>query len=508
MLQKQNKQAFTLVELIVVITILAILWTIAFISLQWYSSQARDSKRISDIQNIKTSLEIFSISTWEYPLPDELGEVRYEWDLVWNQWVIWDNVTTNLSRNLNVKPVDPSTEVAYTYSVINNKTKYELLSNYESDLVSYNILNQTNASDTNYPKIDWNYNWLFVKTDNYYIPTPSLITSESVPTDTWLTLDNTNIKSQIITWWNNIPSLWTNSPSTWELNINLSVFTWSLDSESTPSERQEFITQLQWAYTWTSLANKDIYKNLLSITQTEDIESFVDYVVLDKWNYSSSSNDIIDTTPPEWWSFIITSNWTDEITETSSISVILNITCPEENWVEMYLTWSIDWITDWEECTISKNLTLSSWEWDKNIILKFRDSKENESNEIIKNIELNNLTTYNKVYLWMWYWTCTNITSSLTSGIDITTEEWKKELAAKFCNYKWHEYNPLTVNFTCLDMRWYSGQNNNISSIQFSVLENWWSIRSFASWLNDWNFTLNSNWWDNYYPVINSVTCE
>jgi len=33
--QKTNKQAFTLVELIVVILILVILWTIAFISLQW-----------------------------------------------------------------------------------------------------------------------------------------------------------------------------------------------------------------------------------------------------------------------------------------------------------------------------------------------------------------------------------------------------------------------------------------------------------------------------------------
>jgi prepilin-type N-terminal cleavage/methylation domain-containing protein len=64
MKQISNKQAFTLVELIVVITILAILWTIAFISLQWYSSQARDSKRLSDVQNIKKSLELFSLNTW------------------------------------------------------------------------------------------------------------------------------------------------------------------------------------------------------------------------------------------------------------------------------------------------------------------------------------------------------------------------------------------------------------------------------------------------------------
>jgi len=34
-LTNNKNQAFTLVELIVVITILAILWSIAFISLQW-----------------------------------------------------------------------------------------------------------------------------------------------------------------------------------------------------------------------------------------------------------------------------------------------------------------------------------------------------------------------------------------------------------------------------------------------------------------------------------------
>ena len=45
----KQKKAFTLVELIVVITILAILWTIAFISLQWYSRDSRDSVRISDM---------------------------------------------------------------------------------------------------------------------------------------------------------------------------------------------------------------------------------------------------------------------------------------------------------------------------------------------------------------------------------------------------------------------------------------------------------------------------
>ncbi|MDD3144876.1 MAG: two-component regulator propeller domain-containing protein [Candidatus Gracilibacteria bacterium] len=56
---KKGGQGFTLVELIVVITILAILGTIAFINLQGYSGSARDSKRESDISNIlkKVSVE-------------------------------------------------------------------------------------------------------------------------------------------------------------------------------------------------------------------------------------------------------------------------------------------------------------------------------------------------------------------------------------------------------------------------------------------------------------------
>jgi len=55
---KNTKKAFTLVELIVVITILAILGTIAFISLQGYSADARNSKRTSDINSLATKMNI------------------------------------------------------------------------------------------------------------------------------------------------------------------------------------------------------------------------------------------------------------------------------------------------------------------------------------------------------------------------------------------------------------------------------------------------------------------
>lgn len=52
----QNK-GFTLVELIVVITILAILGTIAFISLQGYGAEAKNSKVTSDLRNLVSAIE-------------------------------------------------------------------------------------------------------------------------------------------------------------------------------------------------------------------------------------------------------------------------------------------------------------------------------------------------------------------------------------------------------------------------------------------------------------------
>ena len=260
------KKGFTLVELIVVITILAILWTIAFISLQWYAANARDSRRISDIWNIKKSLELFTLQTEKYPLPDNGETVTYSWEIVWIQWTLWDNAVEQLSRNLKKKPLDPITEEEYIYSTTENRWEYEILAIYEWWITNNTILNQTHAADTWYVKVDGTYNQLYTSTDSFIIPTPSLITSEELP----LVLDATNIKSQVVTGKLNKPSRTNTAVQTWSLDIVLSVYTGSINKDSTAQEKIDAIVAVQSAYTWTTLASNTTYTQLLSQTDIED----------------------------------------------------------------------------------------------------------------------------------------------------------------------------------------------------------------------------------------------
>lgn len=67
---KKNHSAFTLVELIVVVTILVILGTIAFISLGGYAASARDSARVENLANLHKGLSLLQVKSGKYPMPE------------------------------------------------------------------------------------------------------------------------------------------------------------------------------------------------------------------------------------------------------------------------------------------------------------------------------------------------------------------------------------------------------------------------------------------------------
>jgi len=68
---KTKNRGFTLVELLVIIAVIGILATLAVIALQQARSRTRDSKRVADIKQIQTTLELFFNEQGRYPTIDE-----------------------------------------------------------------------------------------------------------------------------------------------------------------------------------------------------------------------------------------------------------------------------------------------------------------------------------------------------------------------------------------------------------------------------------------------------
>lgn len=62
-----NKKGFTLIELIVVIAIIGLLSTLAVVALGSARTKARDSKRLADLKQLQTALEIYYTEQNAYP---------------------------------------------------------------------------------------------------------------------------------------------------------------------------------------------------------------------------------------------------------------------------------------------------------------------------------------------------------------------------------------------------------------------------------------------------------
>ncbi|MCK9439130.1 MAG: prepilin-type N-terminal cleavage/methylation domain-containing protein [Patescibacteria group bacterium] len=68
---KTTKKAFTLIELLVVIAIIGVLATLAVVALQQARQNARDAKRMADMKQVQTALELFFNENGRYPTTEE-----------------------------------------------------------------------------------------------------------------------------------------------------------------------------------------------------------------------------------------------------------------------------------------------------------------------------------------------------------------------------------------------------------------------------------------------------
>jgi prepilin-type N-terminal cleavage/methylation domain-containing protein len=73
---RTSKKGFTLIELLVVIAIIGILATLAVVALQQIRANARDAKRVADVKQISTALELYFNDKQDYP--EAISELQTE----------------------------------------------------------------------------------------------------------------------------------------------------------------------------------------------------------------------------------------------------------------------------------------------------------------------------------------------------------------------------------------------------------------------------------------------
>lgn len=125
----KNNFWFTIVELVVAMTILLVLTGMWFYSYTQNVVDARDSVRISDMASVNSQLKLYKKSRWAYPLPGNNFNINNGSRLVAIQWLLNENVTLT---TLDKIPYDPSAEVPYSYSVTRNKQEFQLALTLES----------------------------------------------------------------------------------------------------------------------------------------------------------------------------------------------------------------------------------------------------------------------------------------------------------------------------------------------------------------------------------------
>jgi len=370
-MENTNKKAFTLVELIVVITILVILATIAFISLQWFSKYARNSTRASDLASINKVLSLYVTEKSEYPLPTDWKQVTYSWSEVWTQWTFWASVRKTIWTNANISEivVDPLTGNEYTYSVLNTRREYQIAWVLEwENAQAFNNLNiwAPNTYAVDYSAdywttiIKWNYNWSVLKiwtcSNMKVLAVPSIVAwdlSESKDL-----IDIINSKKLILNKSKTLPSSyrWTTKfleklPIKNIINIeSILTYTWSCNNLRNEEIQYGFVENLRNAYNWTELKNNNLIKLVLTTSPTlnPDKVLYISQTIINRYIDYNLKIIANSKTPNIYTPDVFISTW--------------------DLWIDEWKTWT--WILllpfNWpnKDC----NFTVDWWDWTTNII--------------------------------------------------------------------------------------------------------------------------------------------
>jgi len=108
----KKQKGFTLIELLVVIAIIGLLSTLAVVALNNARQKSRDARRVADIKQIQTAMELFFNDEQAYPDGSTAGETCGGGTALIGP--------TDTITYMNAIPIDPQTGEDYTYTQDND----------------------------------------------------------------------------------------------------------------------------------------------------------------------------------------------------------------------------------------------------------------------------------------------------------------------------------------------------------------------------------------------------
>ena len=329
--------------------------------------------------------------------------------------------------------------------------------------------------------------------------------------------------------------------STWYISVGTTGINWSdLYYKGTISIKSDISDNIainswtcEYSLTWGRYAasGTNTYCEVTNITPNQDIN--IQFRVQDMVGNIGTwplQNYLYDNTPPTGWDFLI-NNW-DEYTSGTNLN--LNITCATDtgiNWTQIAYGTGVD-PDNWTTCTTPVNVTVDSTNETKIVYIRFKDSFDNITSNIVQSIILD--TTNPIIGFTGSTPTDNTITSdvSFTGEVEITEEniwsftrnrnETEYILWSNILNLFYTSPNNNDIISTIID------QNNRMSlNITWLVLgmnfdnnlflgDTWSTVGDFSIYNNDgivhWA-TWNSGkfWWsyqfdgiDDYIGIVNN----
>jgi prepilin-type N-terminal cleavage/methylation domain-containing protein len=117
-----NKKGFTLIEVLIVVSIIGILASVVLVGLGEFRKRGRDTRRIADLQQVRNALELYYSKCGIYPGTPACGSGAPAGD-----WVTGVSASlTGAGIGVSSIPRDPLATRTYTYGVSGDNQSYVL----------------------------------------------------------------------------------------------------------------------------------------------------------------------------------------------------------------------------------------------------------------------------------------------------------------------------------------------------------------------------------------------